>query len=87
MSIFKLEGSGARPCYFKFPSLLRNHFEFVSLESSNSVCSWFEAHNERDAVCLYYSKIWKPLILFSIFFSEVLSLEPKPVLSNSEQSL
>lgn len=52
----KLQGSGAWPCYFKFPSSLRNHFDFVFLEHFNLACSWFEAHNEKDAVCLYYSK-------------------------------
>lgn len=75
MGMFKLERSGAWPCYFKFPSSLGNHFEFVYLENSNLVCSWFEPHHERDAVCLYYSKTWKPprWHCFSVFSSAVLS--------------
>lgn len=42
---------------------------------------------KKDAVCLYYSKFESHLNdnVFSVSFSAVLSLEPKPVLSNSER--
>lgn len=86
MGLFKLERSGAWPCYFKFPSSLGNCFEFVCLENSNLVCSWFEPHHERDAVHLYYSKTWKPpqWHCSPVFLSAVFIFKPELVLSNSE---
>ena len=89
MGLFTLEGSGAWPCYFKFPSSLGNCFEFVCLENSNLVCSWFEPHHERDAVRLYYSKTWKPpqWHCFPVFLTAVFIFKPELVLGNETPDL